>query len=231
MHISIIIPVLDEEATIPGLLAHLRQDRNVEILVVDGGSRDRSRELVRAHGVRLLRSPPGRGRQQNLGAAAASGDVLLFLHSDTRLPPGWQGHVGRTLAGPDVAAGAFRFALDGRGPAFRLIEQGANLRARLLQCPWGDQALFLEREMFRRVGGFPDQPLLEELVLLRRLKRHGRITIAGAAAVTSARRWQQRGIIRTTIINQVILAGFLCGVAPGRLATLYHRSRDREKRG
>ncbi len=225
MRISIIVPILNEEETIPGLLAHLRDLHKAEVLVVDGGSRDRSRDLVRDRGVRMLLSPPGRGRQQNMGAGAATGDILLFLHSDTRLPPDWMAHVDETLARPGVAAGAFRFALDARGPAYRLIEQGANLRARLLQSPWGDQALFLEKEMFRRAGGFPDQPLLEELVLLRRLRRHGSIAIASAAAVTSARRWQQRGLIRTTLLNQVILAGFLCGVSPRRLAAVYGRER------
>ncbi|HFQ89265.1 MAG TPA: glycosyltransferase [Desulfobulbus sp.] len=225
MRISIIIPVLNEEANIPGLLSHLQDSGDAEILVVDGGSRDRSRDLVRERGVRLLLSPPGRGRQQNMGAGAATGDTLLFLHSDTRLPCDWMDHVGQTLARPGVAAGAFRFALDGRGPAYRFIEQGANLRARLLQYPWGDQALFLGKEMFRKAGGFPDQPLLEELVLLRRLKHYGRIAIADATAVTSARRWQQRGMVRTTLLNQLILAGFLCGVDPERLAALYGRVR------
>ncbi len=222
LHTSIIIPVLNEEEQIPSLLADLRRFPQTEILVVDGGSRDRTPELVRRAGIRLLRSPPGRGRQQNLGAAAAGGDTLLFLHCDTRLPADALYHMQRMLATPDVAAGAFRLAIDAAGAGFRLIEWGANLRARLLQLPWGDQALFMKREYFLRAGGFPDQPLLEEPLLLQRLKRLGRIGMAKAAVTTSARRWQERGLLRTTLLNQVILAGFLCGISPQRLARIYY---------
>ncbi len=224
--ISIIIPVLDEETSIPGLLDHLRRFRDAEILVVDGGSRDRTRELVRRGGLRLLTSAPGRGRQQNRGAAAATGDILLFLHSDTRLPADGPDHVRRLLARPGVAAGAFRLAIQAKGVSYRLIEAGANLRSRLLQLPWGDQALFMKKEIFESAGGFPDQPLLEELVLLQRLKPLGRIALAGAAVTTSARRWQRYGILRTTLLNQLILAGFLCGVAPERLAAIYYHTRN-----
>ncbi len=179
--------------------------------------------MVGRYPVKLLSSSPGRGTQQNVGAAAASGGTLLFLHCDTRLPDVFCSAVQETLDTPGTVAGAFCLAIDHPGRPYRLIEAGANLRSRLLQLPYGDQALVMKKHVFEQVGGFPNQPIMEEFPLLARLRRLGKIRIVHAPATTSARRWQRLGIFKTTILNQLMLTGMALGVSPYRLARLYSR--------
>ena len=230
MRISLIIPVLDEEESLRALLPHLPPE--VETIVVDGGSRDRSRELVRTSRARLVCSPPGRGSQFNRGAEQARGDILLFVHCDTRLPGDFQDRIRQTLDRPHTVAGAFSLRIDAPGLGFRLIECGANLRSRWLQLPYGDQGLFMNREIFQNCGGYPDQPLLEDVSLAGKLRKIGRITICPARVLTSARRWRRHGLIRTTVVNQLVLLAFFCGMAPATLARFYYgrnRMNGREK--
>jgi rSAM/selenodomain-associated transferase 2 len=217
--ISVVIPAIDEERDIHRALESARQP-GVEVIVADGGSADRTRDVATSLGARVVVSPPGKGRQMNLAARDATGEVLLFLHADTVLPGGWIAHVRETLAG-DAAAGAFRLGIDGRRFGLRLIEAGANLRSRYLGLPYGDQALFLGTNLFREIGGFPEWPIMEDVALVRMLRRRGPIRLAGAAVSTSARRWDKLGPLRTTLVNQALLAGFLLGVEPGRLAGWY----------
>ena len=141
-------------------------------------------------------------------------DVLLFLHADTILPADWQAHVAATLAKPDTAAGAFRFALDAAGLKYRLLERIVRLRP----TPYGDQAIFVPAATFQKVGGYPDWPLLEDVELVRRLKTLGKVRLADAAAVTSARRWRRMGIVRATLLNQRCLWAWRLGVDPRRIA-------------
>ncbi len=221
--VSVIIPARNEQASLPATLAAAAAGTPHEIIVVDGGSTDRTAEVARAHDAILVSSPPGRARQMNHGAAIATGELLLFLHADTVLPPNCHSLLRATLAQTGVVGGAFEFAIAGEFFGRRLIERGTNRRARLGQMPYGDQGLFVTRAGFDRVGGFPAQLLMEDYEFVRRLQRLGTIAIAPAVAVTSGRRWQQRGAIRTTLLNQLIVLGYRLGVSPARLARWYRR--------
>jgi rSAM/selenodomain-associated transferase 2 len=161
----------------------------------------------------------------NAGAVIASGDILIFLHADTRLPNGFQEQVRQTLAHPRVAAGAFHLQIDAPGKGLRIIEQAVNWRSRFLQMPYGDQALFLKRDVFWESGAFFPIPIMEDFALIRRLKRRGRIELAPGWAMTSARRWLQMGVTRTWLINQLVLGAYLVGVSPHRLARWYRCKR------
>jgi len=222
--ISIIIPVYNEAGTIATTLEQLIPHPGEEILVVDGGSTDQTRDIAASFPVQLLSSPAGRGVQQHLGALAARGEILLFLHADTLLPGNWTTHVLEILARPRTAAGAFRLGIDSQEKGFRLIEFGANLRSHLLQKPYGDQALFMLRETYFQAGGFPDWPLMEDVALVRQLRKIGRIRLARARVTTSARRWKRLGLVRTTLRNQLIQVASLLGISPGRLARWYYSS-------
>ncbi len=153
--ISIIIPTLNEEENIAACLASTQNASNAERIVVDGGSRDRTVEIALACGARVLTSPAGRARQMNAGAEAASGDLFIFLHADTRLPEEFEGCVREILARPGIAAGAFEFRLDMSSPGLQIIERVANWRSRRLQMPYGDQAIFIRSALFREIGRFP----------------------------------------------------------------------------
>ena len=219
--LSVIIPVLNEALTIQETLRSTGGDPGVEVIVVDGGSRDQTAELVRRAGAVLLNSPPGRARQLNSGAAAARGEVFLFLHGDTRLPAGFVRQVRETMARPGVAAGAFQLAIDAPQKRFAWIARAANFRARFAQLPYGDQALFLRAELFRELGGFPDLPIMEDFALVRSLRQQGRIHILDEQVITSARRWLRLGVWRTTCINQLMVVGFLLGLPGDFLAKIY----------
>ena len=218
MKISIIIPVLDEERRIGQCLAELQGFE--EFIVVDGGSRDRTVEIARAAGARVETAPRGRASQMNHGARLVSGDVLLFLHADVSLPEGAAAHIERALADRAVVAGAFRtwhVADDGRRAPWLHL---ADLRSRLSGLPYGDQALFVRREAFERVGGFPDQPLMEDLELSRRLRRLGRIAIVPASVRVSGRRFLAHPIRDTLLVNAFPLL-YRLGVPAARLARFY----------
>ncbi len=216
--LSVVIPALDEEEHVEAAVASARPSPAVEVLVVDGGSLDRTVERATAAGARVLQAAPGRASQQNAGAAAARGRWLLFLHADTRLPYGYLDEVARLLSDPRVALGAFRFALDRVEPGLRAIELGANLRSRLLSLPFGDQALFLRRESFERDGPFPPLPILEDYELVRRLRRTGRVRLARTHAITSARRWQSAGKLRTSLLHTLLPLAHRLGVPAATLA-------------
>lgn len=216
--LSVIIPTFNEEKTIGHTLDRVRCGSVWEVIVVDGRSTDQTREIARAHGATVIESPPGRGRQLAVGASVATGDTLLFLHADTSLPSGFDDHVFRALDRPGVCAGAFRLLIDGEGRSFRLIERMVDFRSRVRQMPYGDQAIFVPADVFHEAGGFPDLPIMEDYVLIRRLRRIGRIEIAPATVVTSARRWIKHGVWRTTLLNQVCIAAYRLGVSPERIA-------------
>lgn len=221
--ISVIIPARNEEAALPATLAALAPEAVHEVIVADGGSDDATVALARRLGATVVASPAGRGRQLNTGAAAASGEILLFLHADTLVPAGFAAEVRQVLSAPRVIAGAFRLGIAGRAPALRFIAFFANLRAQCGQLPYGDQGLFLRATDFRDCGGFAELPLLEDVDLICRLRRRGKIRLAAGAVCTSARRWQQLGILRTTWRNLLVLLGFLLGLSPDRLARWYRR--------
>lgn len=219
MKLSIIIPVLDEERRIGERLAELHDAG--EIIVVDGGSRDRTVERARAfHSVRVESAPRGRAAQMNHGARLASGDVLLFLHADVSLPPDAAAHIDRALADVRTVAGAFRtwhVSDDGRSAPWLHL---ADLRSRYSGLPYGDQALFVRREAFWKAGGFPDQPLMEDLELSRRLRRLGGIAIVPASVRVSGRRFLAHPVRDTFLVNVFPLL-YRLGVPPAALARLY----------
>ena len=221
--ISVVIPTLNEAGCVQAAIASA-DGEGIEVIVADGGSEDGTVALAQAAGARVIASPDGRALQQNHGAAVGHGDAFLFLHADTLLPPCWAEEVRAILADPAVALGAFKLSLAGATRAERVIAWAANRRAHWLGLPYGDQALFLRRETFDRLGGFQPLPIMEDWDLARRARRHGRVLLADAAVVTSPRRWRRLGPVRTTLINAAMVAGFTIGMGPDRLARFY-RSR------
>lgn len=222
MKISIIIPALNEEELIGQALCSSNGAPDLEQIVVDGGSRDRTEEIARSLGVRVLNSPACRATQMNIGAGAATGEILLFLHADTRLPEGFDGIVRHVAGRSRFAAGAFRLHIDDSAVALKIIEKGANWRARLLQLPYGDQAIFLRRDLFHYLGGYRHLPILEDFDLIRRARRHGQIIIAPLFASTSARRYLDRGPWRSFWINQAAITAYYLGVSPASIARWYY---------
>lgn len=229
--ISIIIPVLNEAGTLPATLANIQTAGNVEVIVVDGGSQDSTIQIAQSLGVKVLSAPAGRACQMNVGAKAATGNILLFLHADTRLPPGFDAMVagalfaassGKTAAKPPIA-GAFELRIDASPRSLRLIESGVNWRSRWFQMPYGDQAIFLKTEVFHDIGGFPELPIMEDFELMRRLRRFGRIVIIPVPVLTSGRRWLRLGVFKTTLINQIAIIAYLLGVPPEQIAYWYRR--------
>ena len=164
-----------------------------------------------------MEAPRGRARQMNAGAAVAHGDWLLFLHADTRLAPAWRAAVEQANADPRIGLGCFRFALDSRSLAARLIETGVRLRVLLFRLPYGDQALFLRREQFAELGGYTDLPIMEDVDLVRRSRVTGRLYAASEEAVTSARRWEEDGWVRRTGRHLRLILLYFAGVHPERL--------------
>ncbi|MBN2231990.1 MAG: TIGR04283 family arsenosugar biosynthesis glycosyltransferase [Deltaproteobacteria bacterium] len=219
--LSVVIPALDEEHHLGATLAALDYAPWQELVVADGGSRDDTVAVAREYGARVLVVAAGRGGQLNAGAAAAAGSRLLFLHADTRLPAGWAAAACRLLDEPGVAAGCFALRIDASDPRLRLVEAGVDLRTRLARLPYGDQGLFMYRRFFAAAGGYPDQPIMEDVALARRLRRLGRIVQLPLPAYTSARRWQRLGVLRTTLVNRLILSGSALGVKPETLAAWY----------
>lgn len=219
-YVSVVIPALNEERNIESAIRHAMAE-DAEIIVVDGESEDRTGSKALALGARVIAGPRGRAVQQNLGAGASFGSVLLFLHADTRLPEQYVDHVFEVLMDPRVSAGGFRFRTDLKGKFMRAIEFTTYLRSRYLKLPYGDQALFMRRAVFEKEGGFPELPLGEDFYLVRRLARRGRIGIAPVPVTTSGRRWRELGKFRTSWINQVVGAGLLLGISPRTLARIY----------
>ncbi len=220
--ISIIIPVLNETANrIKSTLASVQNAENVEVIVVDGGSHNETVALVQFWGVKVLSSTAGRACQMNAGATAATGDILLFLHADTCLPAGFEKLVPLTLAQSGTVAGAFELKIDSPMRSLRLIEKMVNWRSRFLSLPYGDQAIFLKASVFQDIGGFPDLPIMEDFELIRCLKRLGRIAIVPTPVLTSARRWHKLGVLKTTLINQIVILGYFLGVPPSKLVEFY----------
>ncbi len=229
MKLSVILPVLDEEARIGRALEDLADQPDIaERIVVDGGSADRTVDIARAFsGVRVVEAPRGRGPQQNAGARAATGDVLLFLHADVTLPPRAAAIVARTLSDPGVVAGAFRtWTVADRGvrPWLASLIHIADLRSRYSKIPYGDQALFVRAETFRAAGGFPDVPLMEDVALSRRLRELGEIQVARESVVVSGRRFEA-GVLRTALAMNSFPLLHALGVSPGTLARLYGNPR------
>jgi rSAM/selenodomain-associated transferase 2 len=227
---SVIIPVLSESSIIAAALEDLIRiggGQNLELFVVDGSPRASTIKMVKNDGVQTLRSATGRGTQMNRGAKAAKGDVLLFLHADTRLPERAFELMAGALRNDATVAGAFDLGIDARGVAYRMIEYAVALRTRLTRVPYGDQAIFIRRDFFNSIGGFSEIPLMEDIEIMRRIrKKGGRIAIIPQKVSTSHRRWAARGVVGCTLSNWKCRSLYFLGADPHRLAEKY-RSRSK----
>ncbi|MBW4423358.1 MAG: TIGR04283 family arsenosugar biosynthesis glycosyltransferase [Nostoc desertorum CM1-VF14] len=223
--ISIIIPTLNEAENIKEAIITTQLNINIEVIIVDGGSKDDTIEIAQSLSVKVISSSPGRAVQMNAGAVAATGDILLFLHADTRLPTGFDEMVRTVLQQPGTVAGAFKLRIDASLLSLRWVEWGVNLRSHFYQMPYGDQAIFLTKAVFQQIGSFPELPIMEDFELIRRLKRIGRIVIIPTPVVTSARRWLQKGVFKTTLLNQIVIIAYLLGVSPERICSWYCREK------
>lgn len=226
--LSVIVPALNEADHIEATLGVFEGNDAVEVIVVDGGSVDDTRAIARDTGADTYESRGGRAAQLNLGAAKARAAVLLFLHADTLLPEAFDRLVLNCLSQPGTVAGAFELAIDEPTAALRFIAAMANLRARWLGLPYGDQAIFVRKDLFREIGGYRPLPIMEDFDLVRRLGRRGRIGIVAARAITSGRRWRTIGTWRTTLLNQAVIVLYYLGFSPERIAALYNRSQEQD---
>jgi len=220
--LSIVMPALNEASGIETTLQALQpfRSRGVEVVLVDGGSSDRTAELAMPWVDTVTVSPRGRALQMNAGAAQARADVLLFLHADTRLPPLADASVLQALAG-GACWGRFDVSIEGRPRMLRVVAALMNLRSRLSGVATGDQAIFVTRTAFNRVGGFPAQPLMEDVELSCRLKRLGRPACLRARVHTSGRRWEERGVWRTVVLMWWLRWRYWRGASPAQLAEAY----------
>ncbi|MFC1885545.1 TIGR04283 family arsenosugar biosynthesis glycosyltransferase [Thermodesulfobacteriota bacterium] len=228
--ISIIIPALNEEAHIARTIQTIGRGDQLEIIVVDGGSYDRTVRIAESLGARTVCGSPPRSRQMNLGAGEASGDVLLFLHADTLLPKHFEALVLNGLNQSGLVAGAFELGIDSSAKTLRWVERLAIWRSRRLKMPYGDQAIFLTSKIFHKMGGFPDLPIMEDFELIRRLGKKGKIAILPAAVRTSPRRWENLGTFTVTLINQFVIAAYLLGVSPDTIDKWYRRRKGVRRR-
>jgi rSAM/selenodomain-associated transferase 2 len=223
--ISIIIPVLHEAGEINVVIAHLRDldpDGTVEIIVVDGDRGGSTINAIRDDRVIRAHSEKGRGPQMNRGAALASGDVLLFLHADTRLPPGAFSEIRKYLEDNRYVAGAFDLGIDTGRTIFRITERYVAIRTRMTKIPFGDQAIFIRRGYFEKIGGFKPVPIMEDVELMARIRKHGdAICIIPHKVMTSARRWEKEGVLHATFRNWTLQLLYLFGVPPEKLIRFY----------
>ena len=243
MRVAIVVPTLNEELTIArtlpaaqaalaALTSHEPLAAGSELVVADGGSRDRTVAVARALGARVVAGPAGRGGQLNRGAAATTAEILLFLHADTTLPEGALAAIRAAVAGnrggnrggdpaQPAIGGAFLVRFDQGGPLLRLGAWLINQRTRATRLPLGDQAHFVTRAAFEQLGGYRDWPILEDLDFAWRLRRHGRTVILRQRVTTGARRFVELGVARTVATNWLIWLLFVAGVSPRRLARFY----------
>jgi len=225
LSIAVIIPVLNEQSALPSLIERLRGLPLAEFVLVDGGSHDGSTDILNKAGVRWLGSGKGRAAQMNAGAAACCSDVLLFMHSDTLIDSPSVAAIERALQVKGVVGGRFDVQLSGAHPAFRLIEWMINWRSRLSGISTGDQCQFVRRSVFEAMGGFAVLPLMEDVDFSRRLKRMGTIASLSERVITSSRRWEQHGIVRTILLMWRLRLQYFFGVPAERLAAIYREAR------
>jgi rSAM/selenodomain-associated transferase 2 len=224
--LSAIVPMLNEAATIAITLDALRRGApGAEVIVVDGGSTDASTAMARPLCDELIVAARGRALQMNAGARASHGDALVFVHADTMVPSTFGADIASALSDPAVAGGRFDVELDASTLPYRIIGAMISLRSRISRTGTGDQAIFVRREVFDRLGGFPELELCEDLEFSRQLKRAGRVACLRSRVTTSARRWSRDGVVRTVVRMWLIRAMYLMGVPPARLKRMYSDTR------
>jgi rSAM/selenodomain-associated transferase 2 len=225
MSVSVIVPTLNEETVLSVTLQRAREPRVREIIVVDGGSTDSTLAIAAPLADQVIRAPRGRAAQMNAGAERASGDILLFLHADTLAPNGYAAAIIDACAQPGVIGGRFDVRLEPGTPLIWLTGELMNRRSRLTRISTGDQAIFIRREVFERLGGYADIPLMEDVDLSRRMKRVGGIACLRQRVTTSARRWHKQGVARTILLMWSLRALYFFGVSPARLQRAYTNTR------
>ncbi len=223
--LSFVVPVLNEAEGIEHFLQSLRAscERRCEIIVVDGGSKDATTTLAKAQCDRVVSATKGRAAQMNAGARAAAGTLLCFLHADTLLPPYADRTIHRSLGNDAWSWGRFDVRLSGQHPLLRVVERLMNWRSRLTGIATGDQALFMTRELFETVGGFPEIELMEDIAMSRKLKSYHRPVCVSRRLITSSRRWEENGVLRTILLMWKLRLLYFLGADPGRLARSYYR--------
>ncbi|MFP6669440.1 MAG: TIGR04283 family arsenosugar biosynthesis glycosyltransferase [Pirellulales bacterium] len=221
MKVSVIIPTLNEGSRVASAIDRAWLAGANEVIVSDGGSRDDTVRVARRLACRLIQTAAGRAVQQNAAAAVASGDVLLFLHADTWLEAAAISQICQTMTNGEIVAGAFMQQIDGIAGAYRWLERGNAMRVRLFRLPFGDQGIYVRRDVFESIGRFPDVALMEDVRLLRRLRRRGLIVLLPGPLHVSSRRWQRHGVARQTLRNWMLLLAERFGVSPKRLANFY----------
>lgn len=225
MDISVIIPVLNEGEKINRAVEAVFAQKfkgNIQIIVVDGHENGTTICQIKNKNVIQLTASPGRGIQMNAGAGVAAGDVLLFLHCDTILPGSALAAIQNTMHKKDISAGAFDLSIDSHGILFRMIEKSASLRSRITRIPYGDQAIFIRKALFFDVGQYAPVPIMEDVDLMRKVKKKGgRIQILKLKVITSARRWKKEGLLYCTLRNWMLLTFFFLGVKPETLVKYY----------
>lgn len=224
--VSVIIPTLNEEQNIGPAIASAVRSGAEEVIVVDAGSDDQTVAVASATAATVLTSARGRAVQQNAGAAAACGDVLLFLHADCELHADAIAEISQRLnSESNTVGGCFRQRINADGVRYRIVESGNAARVRLLKWAYGDQGIFVQSDVFREVGGFPNLRLMEDLYFMKRLKRCGRIALLSSPLTVSARRWQDRGLVTQTLRNWALITAAHLGMSPDRLAQFYPNDR------
>jgi rSAM/selenodomain-associated transferase 2 len=225
--LSIVVPALNEAANIVGALERLQplRARGHEVIVVDGGSEDGTVKLAQPLADRVLKAPRGRARQMNAGAEHASGDVLLFLHADTRLPEDADRLIAERLPGTALAWGRFDVVIEGRPLMLKVIAAAMNLRSRVTGVCTGDQGIFVHRELFQRIGGYPPIELMEDIALTGMLRRRARPICLAPRVITSGRRWERRGVWRTMALMWWLRLRYFFGASPAHLRRLYEGRR------
>ncbi len=221
--ISVIIITLNEERYVERLLKQLSKDDDIELIVSDGGSIDRTARTARKYTKNVIVGARGRGVQLNAGAARATGDILWFLHADSILPDDFKGYIINTLGSHGVAGGAFKLNFDSDLSSLKTISIVAGLRSKLTRIPFGDQGVFVKKEIFDRLNGFKDIPLMEDIDFGRRLKKEGRVVLLPSGIKTCSRNWEKNGILKTTIRNWAYITLFLMGYSPHKLYRRYYR--------
>jgi rSAM/selenodomain-associated transferase 2 len=228
--VSIVVPVLDEAPVIEGLLRRLRANfPECEVVVVDGGSRDDTVALAQSL-ARVVHSAPGRGQQLNAGAQRTTGDVLWFVHADTSPDPDALPQIRTCLRNPHVVGGGLSLRFDRRSPGLTFLAWASNLRARRLGLIFGDQAMFVRRDVFEDLGGFPAIPLMEDLEMSRRVARRGELRLLPATSVASARRFEAHGTWRMIVFMQYLKLLYLCRVDPEQIRRRYVNGPPRLRR-
>jgi rSAM/selenodomain-associated transferase 2 len=222
---SIIVPALHESNMINSLVEHLEGmelSRDAEIIVVDGNPNGDTIQAIGSDKVKKMVAPKGRARQMNAGASVAEGETLVFLHADTGLPRNALTKIHLAMAQGEYVGGAFELNFNSEKMRFRMLALLASLRCRLTRIPYGDQAIFIKRDYFNALGGYKDIPIMEDVELMRRIKRKGdKICMIPKQVKTSPRRWEQEGFVYVNVRNTFLFFSYVLGVSPEKLASFY----------